>query len=149
MSKKYVFALLFTVAAFAQDHSHPRNVHGVPGGVPEFCAAPTVTSTGSGNWSSAATWSTKKVPGTGDRVMVAAGHNVLYDTASDAKVTCIELRGHLRFATDKSTRLKTNNIMVQDEGYLEIGSAANPIPDGVTAEVIIADQQIDRKIDPA
>ena len=75
MLKKSAFVLIFAVTAVAQDHSHPRNVHGVPGGVPEFCASPTVTSAGSGSWSNAATWSTKKVPGVGDRVLVAAGHN--------------------------------------------------------------------------
>lgn len=149
MSNKFALALIFAGLAAAQDHSHSRNVHGVPGGVPEFCAGPTVTSTASGNWSDAAAWSTKKVPVAGDRVLVSAGHNITYDAVNDAKISCIEVRGHMRFATGKNTRLKTNNIMVQDEGYLEIGSAANPVASGVTAEVIIADQKIDRKIDPA
>ena len=39
--------------------------------------------------------------------------------------------------------------MVQEDGYLEIGSAVKPIAANVTAEVIIADQKIDRKLDPA
>ena len=34
-------------------------------------------------------------------------------------------------------------------GYLEVGSAAKPISANVTAEIIIADQKIDRKLDPA
>ena len=148
MSSKYALALIFAANLAAQDHNHNRMIHGVPGGVPEFCAGPTTTSVASGAWSNPATWSAKKVPGAEDRVLVSSGHDVIYNVASDARIACVELRGHLRFATDVNTRLKTNNLMVLDDGYLEIGSAANPIPANVAAEVIVADQKIDRKLDP-
>ncbi len=141
--------LSFAAAAFAQEHDHARMVHGVPGGVPEFCPSPTVTSVSSGAWSDPATWSTKKTPSEGDRVWIVAGHNVTYDSSSGARISCIDVRGTLRFNTAASTRLKTANLMVWDEGALEIGTAADPIAAGVTAEVIIADQKIDRKLDPA
>jgi len=130
-------------------HNHALEVHGVPGGVPEFCPNPTVTSVTSGAWSNSATWSTKKAPGAGDRVAVGAGHSVVYDVASDAKLACIDLRGHLSFATDANTRMKTGNLMVMDGGYLEVGRAAKPVSANVTAAIIIADQKIDRKLDPA
>ncbi len=122
-------------------------VHGVPGGVPDFCANPTVVSSASGNWSDPATWSAKRVPGADDRVAVT--HEVSYDVLSDATIACIDVRGHLRFATNANTRLKTKNLMVQEEGYLEIGSTAMPVASNVMAEIVIADQKIDRKIDPA
>src|SRR5205814_7650882 len=32
---------------------------------------------------------------------------------------------------------------------LEVGTASKPIPEKVTAEIIIADQKIDRQLDPA
>jgi len=146
---KYSFVLVFAVTLAAQDHNHARMVHGVPGGVPDFCANPTVTSVASGAWSDAATWSAKRVPGADDRVAIGAGHIVVYDVASDAKIGCVDVRGHLSFATETNTRLKTNNLMVEDQGYLEIGSVAKPIAATVTAEVVIADQTIDRKLDPA
>ena len=144
-------ALAFALAslASAQDHNHARNVHGVPGGVPEFCANSTVSSAGSGAWSDAATWSTRKVPGAEDRVMVGAGHKVVYDVASDVKIGCVDVRGQLSFKTDANTRLKTGNIMVWDEGAMEIGTPANPVAANAVAEVVIADQKIDRKMDPA
>jgi hypothetical protein len=145
---KYAITLIFAATLAAQDHNHNRMIHGVPGGVPEFCAGPTTSSAASGAWSNPATWSAKKVPGAGDRVLVGAGHDVVYNVSNDATIACVELRGHLRFATDVNTRLKTNNLMVQDDGYLEIGSVANPIAGNVTAEVIVADQKIDRKLDP-
>lgn len=144
---KYAIVLLFTVTLAAQEHNHARMVHGVPGGVPDFCASPTVTSTVSGAWSDAATWSTKKVPGANDRVAIAAGHNVVFNASSEVK--CIDLRGRLSFSTNANTRLKTNNLMVEDQGYLEIGSATKPIAADATAEIVIADQKIDRELDPA
>ncbi len=144
----FVFAL--TSVAWSQDiHNHTREVHGVPGGVPDFCSQPTVTSVAGGAWSAPATWSTGKVPAREDRVAIAAGHDVVYDVVSDAKLTCVEVRGRLRFRADANTRMKTANLMVTDEGYLEVGSAAAPVAPNVSAEIIITDQKIDRKLDPA
>src|SRR5262249_40931550 len=76
-------------------------------------------------------------------------HDVVYDVVSDARIACVEVGGRLRFRTDANTRLKTANLMVMDDGYLEIGSAATPIAHDVRAEIIIADQPIDRQLDPA
>src|SRR5262249_1333873 len=65
------FIVALTSVAWAQDiHNHPREVHGVPGGVPEFCAQSTVTSVAGGAWSNPATWSTGKVPASDDRVAI-------------------------------------------------------------------------------
>src|SRR5258708_36938562 len=108
---KYAIALLFVGALAAQDHNHARMIHGVPGGVPDFCANPTVSSAGSGAWSNPATWSDRKVPGAEDRVAIGAGHDVTYHTVSDVRIPCIDLRGHLSFATQANTRLKTTNLM--------------------------------------
>jgi G8 domain len=144
------FIVALTSVAWAQDiHNHPREVHGVPGGVPEFCAQPTVTSVAGGVWSNPSTWSTGKVPASDDRVAIAARHDVVYDTASDAKLACVEIRGRLRFRPDANTRMKTANLMVMDEGYFEVGSAGTPIAADVMAEIIVADQKIDRQLDPA
>src|SRR2546430_13791197 len=144
------FVFVLTPVAWAQEtHNHPREVHVVPGGVPDFCGQPTVTSVGAGTWSNPATWSTGKVPVAGDKILVSAPHDVLYDMASDAKLACVEIRGRLRFRADANTRMRTANLMVQDEAYLEIGSPATPIAPNVTAEIIITDQKIDRRLDPA
>jgi hypothetical protein len=144
----FMFALA-SVASAQEIHNHTREVHGVPGGVPEFCSQPTVTSARDGVWSDSATWSTGKVPAAGDRVAISAGNDVVYDVANDSRLTCVEVRGRLRFRPDANTRMKTANLMVMDEGYLEVGSAVAPVASNVTAEIIIADQKIDRQIDPA
>src|SRR6266568_2531237 len=144
----FIFAL--SSVAWAQEaHNHSREVHGVPGGVPDFCGQPTVTSVGAGAWSNPATWSTGKIPAAGDKILISARHDVVYDGLSEAKLACVEVRGRLRFRADANTRMKTANLMVQDEGYLEVGSPTAPVAPNVTAEIVITDQKIDRKIDPA
>src|SRR2546428_11834163 len=92
----FVFAL--TSVAWSQEvHNHTREVHGVPGGVPDFCSQPTITSVADGAWSNPATWSSGKIPTSQDRVTISAERDVVYDTASDAKLACVEIRGRLRF----------------------------------------------------
>lgn len=136
--------------ANAQDiHAHTPAISGVPQGVPYFCTNPTVTSTASGLWSDSRTWSTGKVPGANDKVKIPASHAVTYDVVSDAKLECIELEGRLSFKTDAQTRMKVANLMVMDKGVLEVGTAATPVAPDVIAEIIIADQPIDGRIDPA
>ena len=43
-----------------------------------------ITTTGSGNWSSASTWSTNAVPTSTDNVVISAGHTIAVDVASAA-----------------------------------------------------------------
>jgi hypothetical protein len=137
------------LAAVAQDaHDHTPAVSGAPQGIPYFCANPNVTSTASGRWSDPATWQAGKAPAAGDKVRIAAGHDVTYNVVSDAKLECIEVGGHLRFETNANSRLKVGNMMVLEQGRLEIGTQANPVSPDVIAEIIIADQPIDRSIDP-
>jgi G8 domain len=150
--KLHFLAFLFALSSIAvrqESHNHTREVHGVPGGVPDFCAQPTATTIGGGAWSNPAIWSGGRVPGTSDRVVVSAEHTIVYDLSSDARLTCVEVRGHLRFATNANTRINTANLTVMDEGFLEVGSAITPIAENATAEIIVADQKIDRQRDPA
>src|SRR5579864_4408443 len=132
-----------------QTHDHNLHVHGVPGGVPELCANPTVTAVANGAWSNPAIWSTHKTPDRNDRIAIDRGRDVLYDVVSDVKIACIDVRGRLSFKTDANTRLKVANVMVWDEGVLEVGTPAQPVAANVTAEIVITDQPIDRKLDPA
>src|SRR5262249_39807026 len=107
------------------------------------------TSIGSGSWSESTTWSTGKVPAGNDKVRVASGHTVTFDTAADARLDCVEVDGILRFATNRNTRMKVVNLTVMDQRTLEVGTTENPVQPNVTAEIIIVDQPIDRAIDPA
>src|SRR5713101_4949406 len=100
------------LSARAQDaHDHTPAVSGAPLGIPYFCASPSVTSAASGLWSDTGTWSTGKVPGANDKVQIAAGHEVIFNVKSDAKLDCIEVDGHLRFETTSDTRVKVGNLV--------------------------------------
>ena len=139
-------ATLLPSVALAQ-HVHDGK-SGLAHGVPDFCAAPTISSVASGNWSSASTWSPARVPGAGDKVRVGAGTSVTYDLQSDASLDCVSVEGALRFRNNASTRIKVANLMVKDAGTFEVGTSASPIPAGVTAEIIIADKPLDTNFDP-
>jgi hypothetical protein len=129
-------------------HAHTPIVSGVPAGIPLICADPTIASVGSGAWSSPATWSTGTVPGVDDKVLIAAGHDVAYDSTSDAALSCIEVRGRLAFKTDANSRMKVVTVMVMEGGTLEVGTPAHPVSEGVTAEMVFADRPLDLTIDP-
>lgn len=110
----------------------------------------TVRSAVSGRWSAGETWEGGRVPTASDVVQILAGHEVMYDAASDAVLRMVQVGGVLRFARDKDTLLCAGLIKVQpgddlsEEGFdchgptkpapgqpqpvLEIGSANEPIP---------------------
>jgi hypothetical protein len=112
----------------------------------------------SGPWSQPATWGGGKVPGTGDKVQVRAGHAVVYDVKSDAVIRSIHLAGSLSFAPDRNTLLNVGLIKIQpgtdtsEEGFdceahipelqpgqprpaLEVGIPNRPIDAGHTAVI--------------
>ena len=109
---------------------------------------PTIRSVASGNWSAPSTWNPARVPGADDKVLVGSGTNVTYDAISDASLDCVSVEGALRFRNNANTRIKVGNLMVKDNGTLEVGTSASPIPAGVTAEIIIADKPLDTNFDP-
>ena len=51
---------------------------------PVPAAEPVVTSAASGPWSAGSTWAGGKPPAAGDRVLVNAGHRVVYDAVRQA-----------------------------------------------------------------
>jgi hypothetical protein len=139
---------LATTASAQTDHVHALRVNGVPGGLPVFCASPTVVAVGDGAWSSTSTWSTGRIPGAADRVAIPAGRAVSYDVVSDAVLPCVEVTGRLAFDPAVNTRMKVVNLTVMDQGALEVGTTARPIGAGVKAEIVIADERFDSTLDP-
>ncbi|MCH8042336.1 MAG: fibronectin type III domain-containing protein [Planctomycetes bacterium] len=102
---------------------------------------------GTGLWSDASTWSAGRAPMAGDRVIIAAGDEVLIqDTGAIAHSIGVYEGGKLRFATNVNTELKVVTLLVL--GELEIGTAANPIDAGVTATLTIRDVPFDFQEDP-
>ena len=117
-----------------------------------------VRSAWSGKWSDAKTWADGRIPRSGDNVQIRGGHVVTYDVNSDTPVRVLHVAGTLSFARDKSTRLDVGLLKVtsdeecSEDGFnchenstaagaktgqatLEIGTAENPIPAGITANI--------------
>ena len=140
------FLMSFT-AANGQTFVHGPG-SGIAHGVPDFCATPTVTSVASGAWSDGSTWSTGRVPGADDKVRVASGTIVTYDSMGAAPLSCINVAGRLTFRTAADTLMKVGTITVLQEGTLEIGTEARPVASNVTAEIIVVDRPIDTTLDP-
>jgi hypothetical protein len=131
----------------AQEGAHAG--HTLPNDtIPDFCAAPTIRSVGSGQWSDAAVWSPSRVPGAGDVVEISLGHTVTFGTIMTAAARCVGVNGRLQFDVTKSTKLWSGDIMVHTGGEMYVGDAAAPIPANLTAEIVIANQSLNLTTDP-
>ena len=122
--------------------------------------AEVIRSANSGKWSAADTWAGGKVPATGARVHVLAGHTVAYDVSSEAVIRTINVAGTLSFARDRSTLLNVGLLKIEasdtfnEDGFdcaghveeakhahdsspaaLEVGSQLAPIPAEHTAVI--------------
>src|SRR6266850_97650 len=90
------------VRAQVHDHAGPDAIAAaaaLPHNIPDFCAAATIRSVGSGPWSNPAIWSPARVPGPSDVVNVDAGTDVSYDIASSTTIPCLAVNGRLAFRT--------------------------------------------------
>src|SRR4030095_8918149 len=74
-------------------------------------------------WSEAATWPDRKVPVAGDKVIIAAGKDVVLDVSPPA-LGGLTIDGKLSFANNKDLELTTEWVMLH--GQLEIGSETSP-----------------------
>jgi hypothetical protein len=115
--------------------------------IPDFSATPTIVSAANGSWSAASTWAPVRVPEPSDIVRIA--HAVAYDSDSgDVNVVGITAGGTLQFATNSGTKLRVGTLQVLEAGALEVGTAADPIAAGVTAEIVIKDTPLHPELDP-
>lgn len=110
-----------------------------------------IRSAKSGAWSDASTWDGKAVPTAGAKVLIAAGHSVIYDAHSDAVIRGINVAGTLAFAPDRDTLLNVGLIKIQaGDSYSEDGFDCDAHPPAAPAahvakpvfEVGTADQPI-------
>ncbi len=136
-------------AATATATAHARASEGEDA-IADFTPPATIVSVADGAWSSTATWLPHRVPGAGDAVAIASGTTVAYDLASDAHLAAVSVRdgGELRFRTDIGTRLVADAVLIHGGGGLSMGSADDPVREGASAELVIADAPLDPLRDP-
>src|SRR5688572_26617393 len=118
--------------------------------IPDFGTGATITSDSSGAWSDANTWSAGRVPTAGDIVAIASETTVTYDVAASPAFDSVVVYagGVLTFRTDVSTQLLVTHMQVLEGGELRVGTAANPVADSVTAQIVIRNVPLDLVRDP-
>ncbi len=80
------------------------------------------------------------VPQAGDNVLITGGTTVMVNgDESAASLHAIRVDGTLTFSTTVNTKLLVDTIIVEPQGSWIEGTAADPIPADVTAEVSFAD----------
>lgn len=102
----------------------------------------TITSVGSGNWSTAGTWDSG-VPVDGDDVIISAGHTVTFNADQSAfttgvKITITGTLNHALTGGPYTMFLKTGASLV-GAGTWNVGTEANPIPFAVKHTITGAD----------
>src|SRR5262249_50192655 len=91
------------------------------------------------------------VPKAGDNVLIALGTDVTVDAINRQALHTIRVDGTLEFSTTQNSGLVVDTIIVEPEGTLDMGTAANPVPQGVEAKIRIQGDgnPIDTNWDPS
>src|SRR5262245_24265168 len=102
-----------------------------------------------GSWFDPATWYGGKIPDAGAKVLIPEAISVKYDGVSDTSLFTVRVDGKLQFATDHNTRMEVDTLVVAKTGLLQVGTAEHPVENGVTADIVIANNgPIDVNWDP-
>lgn len=115
---------------------------GLPNGIPNACATPTIMSVTGGPWENAATWGGRE-PANGDKVLIKAGHVVTLSSARAEQHQCLQIDGTLRFSTTTTTRFRVGTLYVNEGGTLEIGTPAQPVSPAVHVHLSILPVTLD------
>jgi hypothetical protein len=103
----------------------------------------------SGDWDAADTWRDGVLPSANARVLIPRDILVRLDSRESVPLKTVRVDGTLTFATDVSTQLTVDTLVVDGMGSLIVGSTDNPVAKEVTAKIVIAgDAPIDAAWDP-
>ena len=91
----------------------------------------------SGDWSDPSIWSAGAIPSVGERVLIHHTIDVVYDQPTSDSFDWLRVDGTLSFQHDVSTQLIVETFVSDPRGTINIGTSAQPIELGVTAEVLI------------
>lgn len=90
-----------------------------------------------GSWFDASTWKNGKVPGNGAKVLISEGVTVTYNQESDARINTVAIKGRLKFAENKSTKLVVETMLNGPTGTLDIGTSdKNFVAADKTAKIV-------------
>ena len=93
----------------------------------------------SGDWSSPSTWQGGRIPDEGSRVLIPEGVVLTLDSELTSSLKWLRVNGELRFAIDRDTELRVDTLVTAPGSRLEIGTAEQPVPSNVRAQIVFAD----------
>ena len=92
----------------------------------------------SGDWDAAATWRDGVIPQANARVLIPRDIVVRLDSVERAPLKTVRVDGTLTFATDVSTQMTVDTLVVDGAGSLIVGTEAAPVANNVSARIVIA-----------
>ncbi|MEM8891211.1 MAG: G8 domain-containing protein [Bacteroidota bacterium] len=95
--------------------------------------------TQSGDWSAPVSWG-GSLPVENARILIPAGINIRLDQEILTEFKSIRIEGSLSFASDANTELRTEYLVSNPSGRLEIGTAANPVLSTAIAKLVFVDK---------
>ena len=150
-TKRFLWALLAALALVVCVTPGAVAQTAMPEGIPDFSqdgSRPSAQTVQSGPWSSPSTWQGGVVPTSNHIVRILQPHTVTIQNESAAAYT-VSVDGKLAFDPGVNTRLYVTNLQIMagsmgmgTPGVLEVGTVANPIPAGITAEIVIANNPL-------
>ena len=94
----------------------------------------------SGNWSDANTWTGGSIPDHLAKIFIPTGKTLIVDGLISTRIKIIRIEGKLQFSTSTNTTLNVETIVQGMSGELEIGTADNPVSQGITCKINIIDE---------
>lgn len=102
-----------------------------------------------GDWCSASIWAEGAIPGDDARVLIPEGFTVTLADVAGARLDTLRVDGSLIFSSSSSSQLTVDTMVVGTLGDWIMGTEENPVQEGVSAEIVIADNgDIDVSWDP-
>lgn len=102
----------------------------------------TVQSAQTGDWTNPSTWVGNQVPGTDARVLINNNHTVTVNTTIGTEFKSVRIAngGILSFPTTADSELRTEYLVSQGSGTLQIGTSSTPVAANRTARIVFADR---------
>lgn len=102
-----------------------------------------------GNWSDPDTWQGGRVPDAGSLIHIPSDVSITYDVKTSPAFGTLRLDGTLSWTHAHDTEMLIETVVTSAGSLLEIGTADDPLPAHITADVVFRDTPLNMKADPA
>lgn len=99
----------------------------------------THTAISDGSWFDSDTWNNGVIPDEDAWVLIPSGIDVVYDQMSSVELSAVKVEGGLIFATDQSSSMLVETLLIEMTGRLLIGTINNPLQYGTDVSIQFTD----------